>query len=214
MAQSHTLRGALALTLVLGLGACAAGAYTGPIEVTRFAAPQPAGLGQGTIAVRFAKELENEEALDAFRAAVSDELALLGYTVVGSEETASQIATIDTSRTPVEAADTGSPVNVGVGGGAGTFGSGVGMGVGINLGGGRQSARVISQLSVAIAQTGGPAGQPNLWEARAQFPTSVNSPYAPVAINARAMAAAIFQDFPQGGGETVTLIAQDLVEPK
>lgn len=215
MAHSNPLRSALALALALSLGACATGAYTGPIEVTRFAAPQTADLGQGTIAVRFAREIENEDALDAFRGAVSDELSLLGYTVIANEEIADQIAIIDTSRNAVEAADQGSPVNVGVGGGAGTFGSGVGMGVGINLGGGgSRGPRVTSELSVAIAKSNGAPGQANLWEARAQFPTGVNSPYAPVDVSARAMAAAIFQGFPQGNGQTISLKAQDLVEPR
>jgi len=204
-----------ALALALGLSACAASPFTGPIEVTRFAAAQTAGLGQGTIAVRFARELENEAALDAFRAAVSDELSLQGYTVIANEEIAGQVATVDTARNPIASAEQGSPVNVGVGGGTGTFGSGVGLGVGINLGGGGdQSPRVVSELSVAIASRGSSAAPQNLWEARAQFPTSVNSPYAPVEVNARALAAAIFKDFPQGNGQTVSLQASELIEPQ
>ena len=205
---------ALAAALALGVSACAGGAFTGPVEVTRFVAAQPAGLGKGTIAVRFAKELENEAATDAFRGAVSDQLALLGYTVIGNEETAAQIATITTSRDPVEAAPRGRPVSVGVGGGTGTFGSGVGLGVGINLGGGAASPQVVSQLSVAIApNAGGPTAQ-NLWEARAQFPTSVNSPYSPIDVSARTLAAAIFRDFPGGNGQTVSLKASELLEPQ
>jgi len=212
--MSRKLSTIAVFALALSLPACAAGSFTGPIEVTRFAAAQTAGLGQGTIALRFARELENEAALDAFRAAVSDELSLQGYTVIANEEVAGQIATIDTARNPIASADQGSPVNVGVGGGTGTFGSGVGLGVGINLGGGDQSPRVVSELSVAIASRESSAGQQNLWEARAKFPTSVNSPYAPVEVNARALAAAIFKDFPQGNGQTVSLKASELIEPQ
>ena len=205
-------RGGFAVLTALALSACAAGSYTGPVEVTRFVAAQSSQLGQGTIAVRFAEDLENEAALDAFRGAVSDELSLLGYTVIGNEETASQIATIDTSRSPVDAPQGGSPVNVGVGGGTGSFGAGVGLGVGINLGGRNNSPRVVSELSVAIAARGEGSAS-NLWEARAQFPTSINSDYAPVEINARTLAAAVFKDFPEGSGETVSLKASELVQP-
>ena len=214
MQHFKPLRLAFAAALALGLAACAGGAYTGPIEVTRFVAQAPAGLGQGTIAVRFAEELENEEAMDAFRGAVSDQLSLLGYTIVGNEEAASQIATVSTSRNPVEAAQRGGPVSVGVGGGTGTFGSGVGLGVGLNLGGNRRSAQVVSELAVSIASNAPGAPAQNLWEARAQFPTSVNSPYSPVEVNARTLAAAIFKDFPGGDGRTVSLNASDLVEPQ
>ena len=214
MHHFRSIRLALTASLAFGLAACAGGAYTGPIEVTRFVSQQPTGLGQGTIAVRFAEELENEDAMDAFRGAVSDQLSLLGYTIVGNEEAAGQIATVTTSRSPVEAAQRGGPVNVGVGGGTGTFGSGVGLGVGINLGGGNSTPQVVSELAVAIAANAPEASSQNLWEARAQFPTSVKSPYSPVEINARTLAAAIFKDFPGGDGQTVSLKASELVEPQ
>ncbi|MEL6541625.1 MAG: hypothetical protein AAFP79_05395 [Pseudomonadota bacterium] len=212
MPRAPAILTALAATLVLP--ACAAGSFTGPIEVTRFATPDTAALGKGTIALRFARELKNEAALDAFRAAVSDELALQGYTLISNEETADQIATVDTSRNSLAGEQGGSPVNVGVGGGTGSFGSGVGLGVGINLGGGNSSPRVVSELSVSIASNAANANAQNLWEGRAQFPTSVNSPYAPVAINAQTLAAALFKDFPQGNGQTVSLEASELVTPK
>jgi hypothetical protein len=204
---------ALAAGAAFGLSACASGVYTGPVEVTRFVAARPAGLGQGTIALRFAEDLKNEAALDAFRAAVGDQLSLVGYTVIANEETASQIATISTSRNAIAPTQRRSPVNVGVGGGTGTFGGGVGVGLGINLGGGGDnSPRVVSELSVAIAPNSDDANRQNLWEARAQFPTSIDSPYAPVAVNARTLAAAVFRDFPGGNGETVSIEAAELVE--
>jgi hypothetical protein len=213
MSHIRILKMSLAGLAALAAAACASGSYTGPVEVTRFVAPQPAGLGQGTIAVRFAEELENQEALDAFRGAISDQLSLAGYTVIGNEDIADNIATIVTGREPVAASDSGNPVNVGVGGGAGTFGSGVGLGVGVNLGGGSSEPRVVSELSIAIAANRSGAPRQNLWEARAQFPTSVNSPYAPVAVTARTLAAAIFRDFPAGNGQTVSLDARELVQP-
>lgn len=208
-----TLRTALAALGLLAVSACAGGAYTGPVEVTRFVAAQPAGLGEGTIALRFSKDLTNEAARAAFRAAIGDELALLGYTVIDNQETAGQIAIIDTSRNPAAQGARRNPVSVGVGGSTGSYGSGVGLGVGINLGGsGSSSPRVISQLSVAIAPNTADPARRNLWEGRAQFPTSVDSPYAPLEVNARTLATALFRDFPGGNGETVSIEVSELVE--
>ncbi|MEM9086166.1 MAG: hypothetical protein AAGB23_09620 [Pseudomonadota bacterium] len=204
---------ALGLT-ALGLSACA-GAYTGPVEVTTFAAAEPAVLGQGTIALRFSPDLKSEAAIDAFRGAVSDELSLAGYTVIDNAEIADQIARIDTTRTPVAVAGSGNPVNVGVGGSTGTFGSGVGVGVGINLGGGANNKpRVTSQLSVAISENSDDANARNLWEARAQFTTGIDSSFAPMSVNARTLAAAVFEGFPAGNGDTISLDADDLVQPE
>ncbi|MEO0643086.1 MAG: hypothetical protein AAFY47_06675 [Pseudomonadota bacterium] len=212
--HSKLLRAVFPIVLLSSLAACAGGAYTGPVEVTRFVSETPAVLGQGTIALRFAPDLTNEAARDAFRAAIGNELGLLGYTVITNEELASQIAFIDTSRTPQAQAEQGNPVNVGVGGSTGSFGSGVGVGVGINLGGsGQQSPRVVSELSVAISPNTDDPDRQNLWEARAQFPTSVDSPYAPVDVNAATLAAAVFADFPGGNGETISLDVAELVEP-
>ncbi|MGB3470704.1 MAG: hypothetical protein WBA51_07780 [Erythrobacter sp.] len=208
-------RSILAAFALIGVSACAGGSFTGPVEVTRFVAEQPANLGQGTIALRFTEDLKNEGAREAFRGALADQLSLLGYTVIDNAEIADQVATIETSRSALSAEQQRNPVSVGVGGGVGgggfRGGLGGGLGVGINLGGGSQGPRVLSELRVTIAPADG--GQ-NLWEGRAQFPTSVNSPYAPVDINARTLAAALFQDFPGGNGETVSIPAKDLVEPQ
>ena len=211
MSHARPLKLAFAAVLALGIGACTS-AYTGPVEVTRFVAAQPTGLGKGTIALRFDKSLENQAAQDAFRAAIGDELALLGYTVIDNAEIADQIARIDTSRDALAKGQERNPVSVGVGGSTGSYGSGLGVGIGFNLGGGSQSPRVLSQLSIAISTNDPETDRENLWEARAQFPTSVDSPYAPVAENARALAAAVFKDFPGGNGETINLDVADLVE--
>ncbi|MEO1729327.1 MAG: hypothetical protein AAFR64_01155 [Pseudomonadota bacterium] len=211
MSHARPLKIALAALLALGINACTS-AYTGPVEVTRFVAAEPAGLGQGTIALSFDESLKNQAAKDAFRGAISDELALLGYTVIDNAETAGQIARIDTSRSPLASGQQRNPVSVGVGGSTGSYGSGLGVGVGFNLGGTSQSPRVLSQLSIAISANDPETPRENLWEARAQFPTSVDSPYAAVEDNARALAAAVFKDFPGGNGDTISLDVTDLVE--
>lgn len=95
----------------LALSACATTPYTGPVEVTRFVADQPAGLGQGTIAVVFPDEMGNLAARAAFASAVSEQLARLGYTVVPEGTPAGQTATIRTTRNAIAAAH---QMNVGV----------------------------------------------------------------------------------------------------
>ncbi|SHN63287.1 hypothetical protein [Erythrobacter sanguineus] len=197
----------LACAAALMLPACASSPYTGPVEVTRFVAPDSAGLGQGTIMLSFPDEVGNAAARSAFTAAVGKELAQLGYTVVPEGVPAAQTAAIRTSRNAIAAADTrGNPVNVGVGGQTGSFGSGVGMGVGINLGGGRESPSVLTDLAVRITRTDGET----LWEGRAQLATGVKSPFSQLTTSAATLAAGLFKDFPGGNGETVTINAKKL----
>jgi hypothetical protein len=198
----------LALGAALALSACATTPYTGPVEVTRFVAPAPAGLGQGTIAVAFPDEITNLSARAAFANAVSAELGRLGYTVVAEGSPADQTAAIRTSRAPIAAApvERRGPVNVGVGGSAGSFGSGLGVGVGINLGGGRESPEAMTTLEVRITR----GGSETLWEGRAQIATGVKSPYSQVETSARTLAAGLFKDFPGGNGETVTISVKKL----
>lgn len=192
----------------LGLSACASTPYTGPVEVTRFVAPAPAGLGQGTIAITFPDAVANDTARRAFADAVSAELARLGYTVVPEGASADQTAAIRTSRAPIAQApvDRRGPVNVGVGGSAGSFGSGLGLGIGINLGGGRESPQANTTLEVRIARSGGET----LWEGRAQIATGVKSPYSQVGTAATTLAAGLFKDFPGGNGESVTISVKKL----
>ncbi len=210
------LRPAVIVIAALALPACA-GSYTGPIEVTRFVAepptPSAAPLGQGTITIDFPEEMDNQTARNAFAAAVADELAELGYTVIldGSAQ-AANLATIRTSRNPIAPASSRGPVSVGVGGGLGGgrggFGGGGGVGIGINLGGGSSGPNVLSELSVRIS---GPDGT-SQWEGRAQQPVSINSPYSDVDASARILAAALFEGFPGGNGDTVTVDVDDLQE--
>lgn len=192
----------------LALSACATTPYTGPVEVTRFVAPatERAALGQGTIAINFPEEISNEGARRAFAAAVSAELAALGYTVTTGP--ADQTAAIRTSRNAIVAQTQNGrgPVSVGVGGQTGSYGSGVGLGVGLNLGGGREDATAITELSVRITQ----GDNATLWEGRAQIATGVKSPYSQVDASARTLAAALFRDFPGGDGETVTVKVKQL----
>ncbi|MBU2588685.1 MAG: hypothetical protein KJ872_11290, partial [Alphaproteobacteria bacterium] len=121
---------------------------------------------------------------------------------------ADQTAAIRTSRNAIvaETRNGRGPVSVGVGGQTGSYGSGVGLGVGLNLGGGREDATAITELSVRITQ----GDNATLWEGRAQIATGVKSPYSQVDASARTLAAALFRDFPGGDGETVTVKVKQL----
>ncbi|MFL0355522.1 hypothetical protein ACI5KX_03500 [Erythrobacter sp. GH1-10] len=198
---------AAATALALGLGACA-GTYTGPVEVTRFIAENPDGLGQGNITLVFPDQISNERVRSAFAGAVAEELGTLGYELVMTEGPGTQVASVRTSRNPIEGAGVRrrSPVTVGGGASTGTYGSGVGLGIGINLGGGERGPAVVTELSVRISSAGGDT----LWEGRAELPTSVKSPYSEVDASARTLAAALFRDFPGGNGETVQLTVDEI----
>lgn len=205
--RSAALSAAFAATALAGCTST----YTGPVEVTRFVAEDPADLGQGAVQLQFLNEELNAETRTAFASAIAQELSEQGYdvqVVTGpANGSSAQIASIDTARNPI-ASTTGSrgPVSVGVGGGTGGFGSGVGVGLGINLGGGQRGPNAVTQLSVRITSSSGLT----LWEGQAEQVISVNSDYAEVNASARALAKALFRDFPGGNGETVSVDVDDL----
>ncbi len=199
----RTLPTAIAAAAALAtLSACATPAVTSPVEVTRFLDPAAqARLGQGTVFVESAPGVEGDSlALSPYKEAVARELEELGY------REASRAAAAHIAQVRVERFVTGrggrerSPVNVGVGGSTGSYGSGVGLGVGINLGGGGPREMLDTQIGVMIKdkQSG-----TTLWEGRAQFSVSDNSPYADTSANASAIADALFRGFPGNNGETI-----------
>jgi hypothetical protein len=207
MSAFRQLAPIVACAAALALSACATRPYTGPVEVTRFVAPNPAGLGQGPIVVYFPDEVSNANAKTAIKAAVESELAKLGYTIVAQEGPGIQVAAVRTARNGITSIeDRRGPVSVGVGGSTGNFGSGLGLGVGINLGGGREGPAANTELSVRITD----ASTATLWEGRAQMATGVKSPYSEVNAAASALAAGLFKDFPGGNGETVTIDVKKL----
>ena len=202
------LASSLTAAAALALSACATSPYTGPVEVTRFVAQNPEGLGQGPIVVYFPDEVSSANAKSAIKAAVERELQEIGYSIVAQEGRGIQVAAVRTSRNAIAAPveNNRGPVSVGVGGQTGGFGSGVGMGVGINLGGGREGPAALTEISVRITSADGAT----LWEGRAQMATGVKSPYSQVDASARALAAGLFRDFPGGNGETVSIDVKKL----
>lgn len=202
------LASSLTAAAALALSACATSPYTGPVEVTRFVAQNPEGLGQGPIVVYFPDEVSSANAKSTIKAAVERELQAIGYSIVAQEGRGIQVAAVRTSRNAIAAPveNNRGPVSVGVGGQTGGFGSGVGMGVGINLGGGREGPAALTEISVRITSADGAT----LWEGRAQMATGVKSPYSQVDASARALAAGLFRDFPGGNGETVSIDVKKL----
>ena len=198
---------ALALSAAM-MSACVGTSYSGPVEVTRFVAEQQPIVAEGPIAVTLPDEINNARARDAFEAAVTAQLTALGYTVAPAIEPGIPVATVRTSRNPLAPASSRGPVNVGVGGSTGSYGSGLGVGIGIDLGGNTSRPNALTQLSVRISDSAGNS----VWEGRAQQAVSINSPYADVTASARALAAALFKDFPGGNGETVTVALDELQE--
>lgn len=193
-----------ALTLLaapLALAACAT--PQGPIEVTRFVDPAgSARLGQGTVFVESAPGSPDGLEAAPYKAAVAAELTRLGYRETNRAD-ASQIAQVRIERFAEAVEGRRSPVSVGVGGSTGSYGSGVGVGVGINLGGGPKPTSG-TQLGVTLRDA---AGGQNLWEGRADIATTASSPLADRTLNAQALAAALFRDFPGRSGETVQVAA-------
>lgn len=195
MARTSLILVALAATAALA--GCVA--PTGPVEVTRFHVPDTRALGKGTIAVvaapgQDAASLE----LRTYQAAVSRQLALIGYSevVAGS---AGQVAEVRVGRETFRPERTRGPVSVGVGGSTGSYGSGVGLGVGIDLSG-PPPAQTTTSLAVVIRdRVSGSA----LWEGRAGFTVRADSPLATAPLGAAKMAEALFKGFPGNSGETI-----------
>ncbi|MEE4200866.1 hypothetical protein [Erythrobacter sp.] len=206
---ARPLRPLLAALALTALGACSS-SFSGPVEVTRFVAERPVGLGEGRITLEFPEEMSNARAREAFAEAVSAELGALGYDVVMTRGSSTHLATIRTSRNPIAEAQRRGPVSVGVGGGTGGFGSGVGVGVGLDLVGGRDGPTALTELSVRISDADGES----LWEGRAQQAVSAKSAYADVDVSAQTLAAALFRDFPGGNGETVIVELDEIQEPE
>jgi len=194
------MRRLLSLALLLPLAGCVA--PTGPIEVTRFHAPELAAHAPGAIAVVAAPGMDpGGIALRTFEEGVAAELQRLGYRTVeaGGAGGAGEVAEVRLERRTYRPERSGSPVNVGVGGSTGSYGSGLGVGLGIDLSG-PPPAVTETLLGVAIRER---ASGRVLWEGRASFIVRAVSPLATTPLGAAQMARALFAGFPGRSGETV-----------
>lgn len=174
-------------------------APVGPVEVTRFHAPDVSRLGKGAIAVEAAPG-NDPASLEwrSYQAAVQRQLALLGYAEAQAGG-GGQVAVMGLRRSTYQPQAGGGPVSVGLGAGTGSYGSGVGLGVGINLSP-PPAAEVETELTVAIRDR---ASREVLWEGRASFTVRATSPLADTGLAAPKMAEALFAGFPGKSGETI-----------
>lgn len=175
--------------------------YASPVEVTRFSAPTAAQLGSGTIAVRAAPgEAGGTLEFSAYEQAVAKELARLGYTLAQAGP-AAQVAEVRVGRVQLAPGDRRGPVSVGVGGSTGSYGSGVGLGIGLDL---TPPPKPVIQTELGVTIRDNATGQ-SLWEGRADFGASTDSPLADRQAAAARLAEALFGGFPGASGQTITV---------
>lgn len=191
----------IALAASLALSACVA--PVGPVEVTRFHAPDTARLGRGTIRVEPAQGQADSLEFRTYAAAVGRELTRLGYTEpLPGQSGSEQVALLTLERNTYKPQRARGPVSVGVGGGTGGFGSGVGLGVGFDLSGGPKE-QVETRVFVSIRDRAAPATATAFWEGRAGFVVRADSPLAQAPLGAAKVAEALFKGFPGQSGETI-----------
>lgn len=191
----------LPLAVAAALLAGCATPYASPVEVTRFSAPAAARLGSGTIAVRAAPgEAGGTLEFSAYEQAVATELTRLGYTLAQSGP-AAQAAEVRVGRVQLAPDGQRSPVNVGIGGSTGSYGSGVGLGIGLDL---TPPPKPVIQTELGVIIRDNASGQV-LWEGRANFGASTDSPLADRQAAAARLAAALFGGFPGASGQTITV---------
>lgn len=188
-----------AATLIAG---CATIAPPSAVEVIRF--HDAAGLSAATQRTVFVEnapgtEISNLE-LTAYKRAVAQELAELGYVEAPRSE-AAYTAQVSMERFAIgQDLPKRNPVSVGVGGSAGSYGSGVGLGIGINLGGNKSRERVGTGLAVMLKNA---ASGATVWEGRASWDVAKESELVAPTTNAPIIAGALFAEFPGGNGETI-----------
>ncbi len=190
----------LAFAACAGLSGCVT--PVGPVEVTRFHAPDIAALGKGIIAVEPAPGTDGASLeWQSYKAAVLRQLVLLGYSEAPAGAASTQLAELRLARATYRPERASGPVSVGVGGSTGSYGSGVGLGIGLNLSP-KPAEQIETELGVMIKDRA--SGQ-SLWEGRASFTASVKSPLSETGLAAPKLAAALFQGFPGVSGETIAV---------
>lgn len=192
------LPAAIAALGLAALSGCAT--PIGPVEVTRFHAPDIAAQSRGAIAIEPAPGQDGSSLeFRSYAAAVSQELAKLGYSEQAAGSTSPQVATLRLARDIYRPERRRGPVSVGVGGSTGSYGSGIGLGIGFDLSG-PPPEQVETLLGVTIKNRA--SGQA-IWEGKASFTVRSNSPLASTQLGAAKLAQALFQGFPGQSGETI-----------
>ncbi|MFC6622373.1 DUF4136 domain-containing protein [Novosphingobium panipatense] len=185
----------------LALSACVA--PVGPVEVTRFHAPDTTRLGRGTIRVEPAPGQADGLEFRTYASAVAQELTRVGYTEpLPGQAAAGQVALLTLERNRYQPQRSRGPVSVGVGGATGGYGSGAGLGIGFDLSGAPKE-QVETRVFVSIRDRNAPSTATALWEGRAAFVVRSDSPLAQAPLGAAKVAEALFKGFPGQSGETI-----------
>lgn len=175
-------------------------APVGPVEVTRFHAPDISRLARGAISIEPAPGMDGQSLeYRSHAAAVARQLVLLGYAEQVAGASSEQVAVVRQKRETVQPGRTRSPVSVGIGGSTGSWGSGLGVGIGLNLSG-PPPEEVTTELAVTIRDR---ASGSALWEGRATYTVRAGSPLAETQLGAAKLAEALFRGFPGQSGETI-----------
>ena len=196
---------ACVVALFASLGACATNPASRGVEVTRFHLGE-SPIARGQIAVEPATpDAENTIEFRNYAAPVAQQLAQLGWNVVGSVGQSEQVATVHVERGGRGNYDAGgSAVNVGVGGHSGGWNSGVGVGVGVGLdsllGAGGCNDVVGTLMEVRIKRR---SDGTVFWEGRGVTEACAGSPEADPAYAAQRLADALFRGFPGESGRTI-----------
>ncbi|MFC0204374.1 DUF4136 domain-containing protein [Novosphingobium soli] len=194
---------ATAALLAIGLSLSGCVAPVGPVEVTRFHAPDTTPLGRGTISVEPAPGQADSLEFRTYAGAVARELTRVGYVEpLAGAPASQQVALLTVERETFRPQRDRGPVSVGVGGATGGYGSGVGLGVGIDLSG-PPKEQVGTRVFVAIRERAAPPTATALWEGRAAFVVRADSPLAQAPLGAAKVAEALFKGFPGQSGETI-----------
>lgn len=203
--RERSIRGATVAAFgALALAGCATTAPLPPTESVRYHRG-PETVGRGTVAVEPLATGPVSLEFDTYAAAVRGELARSGYTPAAPGATPQYVAVVSYARSNRVGPPRRSPISIGLGGGGfsgGRRGGGVGLGggVGFPIGGGGNSALVVTELSVTIKQR---VDQSPVWEGQAQTVADARSTASDAGAQAAKLAAALFAGFPGESGRTI-----------
>jgi hypothetical protein len=204
--RETTMRARVALGLAAGLalGACATTLPLPPTESVRYHRG-PETVGRGTVVVQPLATGPTSIEFETYAAAVRAELARAGYSTAAPGAQPQYIATVSYARSNRVGPPRRSPISIGIGGGGfsgGGRGGGVGLGggVGFPVGGGGNSALVVTELAVTIKQR---VDQSPVWEGQAQTVAEARRAGADAPAQAAKLASALFAGFPGESGRTI-----------
>ncbi len=181
-----------------------AGCTTGPTgtNVTRFHMGTPIAKGSIYVEPRDPSKAGDLE-FRTYAAAVSNELAAVGFTPVATLTAAEYVGVLSYAQT-FQAVSSSPPVSVGFGVGGSSWGGGgggVGVGTGVNVPvGGGTNVMAVNQLGLQIKRR---SDQTIIWEGTAVTQTRNGTPEATLGSAVPGLARNLLRDFPGPAGRTV-----------